>query len=62
MTDKKRILKVRVVLVVDVDVDDYRLNYGSDSADEIRDAIKYAAADGLRACLADGIVNVAVKS
>jgi hypothetical protein len=60
---KKRTLKVGVYLTVTVDRDAYLLNYGTDDAKEIRDAIKYGTASAVSEgqVLHDSILNVEVK-
>lgn len=59
MDDKKKLLKVRVTVVVTVDLDDYRLNYGVDDVATIRQDVKDAVVDAANngSVLADGIVD-----
>lgn len=56
-------IKVRVTIVVTVNLADYRLNYGVDDVATIRSDVKYAvlsaANDG--SILADGIVDATLK-
>jgi hypothetical protein len=56
----RRTVKVRVSLVVTIDLDDYRLNYGTDDPDVIRDDVRYATLDAVNsgAVLHDGVVDV----
>lgn len=51
-------LTVRVSLRVTVDVDDYRAEYGRESTDEIRTAVRSAITDAARHALASGIESV----
>ena len=53
-------LRVRVTMTVFVDVDDYRMNYGSDDLATIRSDVKAAVRDAVAtgAVLADGIIDV----
>ena len=48
-------LKVRVSLIVTIDLEAYRMAYGDDPAATIREDIKQAAADGIRAVISQGI-------
>ena len=59
MSERKTI-KVRVDLTVEIDLDDYRLNYGTDDVATIRDDVRRAVADAVNSggVLADGIVDV----
>lgn len=57
----KRLLKVAVAVTVTIDLDDYRMNYGSDDVDTIRNDTRHAVADAARSAFADGIVAVELK-
>lgn len=59
----KRTIKVAVRLTVEVDLDDYLLNYGYDAPREVRADVKDAIADAVASggVFADGIVGVEVK-
>lgn len=56
---ERKLLRVKVEIVVMVDVDDYRLNYGVEDAATIRDDVKDAVVDALNtgAVMADGIAD-----
>ena len=58
-----RILTVAVSLSIDLDLDDYRLNYGSDDVATIRNDVRGAVLNGVTSggILADGIVGARLK-
>lgn len=64
-TTKRQTVKVRVDMTIEVDVEDYRLNYGVEAIADIKNEVKYAA---LSACspeggmLADGIVSTKLNN
>jgi hypothetical protein len=60
---RPRTVKVRVVLTVEVDVDDYALNYGTEDVATIRSDVRYAVVDAVNsgAVLHDGIINVELR-
>lgn len=59
----RRTMKVRVSLVVTIDLDDYRMNYGTDDPDVIRDDVRYGVLDAVAtgAVLHDGIVDASLS-
>ena len=56
-----RTLKVAVKLLVTVDLDAYREAYGDDPPETIREDIRQAASDGIRAVISQGIRDTEVK-
>lgn len=56
-------MKVRVTLSVEVDVDEYRENYGIESREQIRNDVKFAVLTAVTSggVLADGIINADLK-
>ncbi len=62
-TEAKKVLKVRVSLTITIDVDDYRLNYGTDDLATIRRDVQYAVADAANSggVLASGIIGADLR-
>ncbi len=62
MSEQRKTIKVRVDLIVEIDVESYRMNYGDETVAEIREQIKAGAADTVRGgFLADSIVEVELR-
>lgn len=59
--EQGRTLKVAVTLSVEVDLAEYRESYGDEDVATIRESVKYAAADGIRAVLTAGIADVTIR-
>lgn len=62
-TDDRPTLKVRVDLTVEIDLDEYRLSYGDDSAAVIREDVREAIASQVSSggVIAAGVTNVTVN-
>lgn len=60
---KKNTMKVRVTLSIEVDVDEYRENYGIESREQIRDDVKWAVLTAVSSggVLANGLSNAELK-
>lgn len=56
-------MKVRVTLSIEVDVDEYRENYGIESREQIRDDVKWAVLTAVSSggVLANGLSNAELK-
>lgn len=64
MKAKPKKMKVHVCLTVDVDLDDYRLNYGADTVKDIRFQVKHAVLGAVTSggVLADGLVGATLNN
>lgn len=61
-TETKRTIKVAVYLTVEVDVDEYILNFGDQFDSEIRESVRLDVQSAAQQSLHSGIKSVELKS